>query len=105
MKKGKIILGAAAALLSAGGVLAFKAHKFSNARNVYVITAGTAKHCHLCITLFTTASNIHATSCATAVGGTQWSGHGTNLTTFWTANNGTGGSCAGAIKKTTRNPQ
>jgi hypothetical protein len=66
MKKGQIILGAIALVVTAASTVAFKVAKWNGHPQVYVIK-GTA--CHLCLSLRTNfGTSGTATSCTTHVG-------------------------------------
>jgi hypothetical protein len=96
MKKGQIILSAAALLVTAGTTLAFKtANKFRTVK-VHVITHNSG--CALCSDVWTdivgtTAKG--ASSCHTSVGSTLTAGR--NNKTFWTTS-----SCSGTTHAVTK---
>src|ERR1700743_3331844 len=84
MKKGKIILGVATAVISVGSFLAFKVARISTPP-VYGKTSGGV--CRLCASLFThVAANHHAITCNTQVGGggVVLHGQGLNQQTWYT---------------------
>ncbi len=87
MKNGKVILGVAAAIVTVGSGLAFKAaHKFRTVK-VYGKTA-LGNVCQQCKSLWTTNSAVHATKCKTIGGVATLHGFGSGaIRTFYTQTN------------------
>jgi hypothetical protein len=84
MKKGQIILGAIALVVTAGSTVAFKVAKWTSHARTYVIHNG----CQLCLSLYTNLQNGTnvSTSCLTKVGDSKRPGAGTTNNTFYTKN-------------------
>ena len=89
MKKGQMILGAVALVVTAGSTLAFKvANKFGSHHKLYVKISSTS--CKSCTTIWTKASGVaQRTSCKTVSGG-KHVGSGTGNHIFYTQSGCTG---------------
>jgi len=101
MKKGKIVLGAAALLMTVGSTLAFKvANRFNGKSLVFVPTSTGSTSCVQCHSArSTTTLGKHLSSCLTAanVGNVL---HARNSFTFFTVK-GPNGTCENPVTRTT----
>jgi hypothetical protein len=94
MKKGQIILGAIALVVTAGSTLAFKVAHWGSHVHAFVLNGSS---CNACLNLFTHPGGTgRATSCLTKVGNLKVLGGGSANNTFFSKS--TGGSCLASSK-------
>lgn len=106
MKKGRIILGVAAAIATVGGTLAFKATKKFRIHHVLGLTQVHKTHCAICLSLWTSPVGRRNTKCKTINGnmtlvGQITDGPAHNRFAFYTELTVNGRFCINKTTKTT----